>query len=43
MGIIETSQRQDYVLVLRHYLFWVVGLCIALEPIRGTSRGLAHP
>jgi hypothetical protein len=36
-GIVETSQCSDSILVLR------VGPCIALEPIRGESRGHARP
>jgi hypothetical protein len=61
-GIIETIQRSDSVLVLRHRLLghwadfsvqilfwccdtvcWAIGPCIASEPIRGESRGHAHP
>jgi hypothetical protein len=39
-GIIETIQRLDSVLVLRHRLLgrWAVS-----EPIRGETRGHAHP
>jgi hypothetical protein len=41
-GIIETIQRSDSVLVLRHRLLgrWP---CIASKPIRGESRGHARP
>jgi hypothetical protein len=41
-GIIETIQRLDSVLVLRH-VCWAVGPCIASKPIRGESRGHARP
>jgi hypothetical protein len=41
-GIVESSGRPESISVLR-CLFWAVGPCIILEPIRGVSRGLAHP
>jgi hypothetical protein len=45
MKIIEISHRSNSILVLRHHLLgcWAVGLCTALEPIRGASTGLACP
>jgi hypothetical protein len=41
IGIVETSQSSDSVLVLRP-VCWAVGPCIASEPIRGESRGHAR-
>jgi hypothetical protein len=42
MGIIEKVSVQ---IMFRccNTVYWVVGSCIVLEPIRGTFRGFARP